>query len=47
MANVDHRPVVLFDGVCAFCNRGIDTVLRLDVNRKLRYAFCLLWVGFV
>lgn len=34
--SVDHRPVVLFDGVCAFCNRGIDAVLRLDVNRKLR-----------
>jgi hypothetical protein len=35
---VDHRPVVLFDGVCAFCNRGIDGLLKLDVNRKLRWV---------
>lgn len=38
-AGADLRPVVLFDGVCAFCNKGIDTVLRLDVNRKLRCVF--------
>lgn len=37
-SGVDHRPVVLFDGVCAFCNRGIDAVLRLDVNRRLRWV---------
>src|SRR6056297_794652 len=37
-AGADLRPVVLFDGVCMFCNRGIDTLLALDVNRKIRVA---------
>jgi predicted DCC family thiol-disulfide oxidoreductase YuxK len=34
----DKRPVVLFDGICAFCNKGIDTLLTLDIYRKLRFA---------
>ena len=37
-AGADLRPVVLFDGVCMFCNRGIDTLLALDINRKIRVA---------
>jgi len=37
-AGADLRPVVLFDGVCMFCNRGIDTLLSLDLNRKIRVA---------
>jgi predicted DCC family thiol-disulfide oxidoreductase YuxK len=37
-ASADLRPVVLFDGVCMFCNRGIDTLLALDINRKIRVA---------
>ena len=37
-AGADLRPVVLFDGVCMFCNQGIDTLLALDINRKIRVA---------
>jgi hypothetical protein len=34
----DKRPVILFDGECIFCNRGVDTILRLDLNRRLRWV---------
>jgi predicted DCC family thiol-disulfide oxidoreductase YuxK len=31
-------PVVLFDGDCALCNGWVDFVLRVDRNRKFRFA---------
>lgn len=36
-SGADQRPVVLFDGICGFCNRGIDTTMALDRNRRLRW----------
>lgn len=32
------RPIVYFDGVCGLCNGFVDHLIRLDRNRKLRYA---------
>jgi len=36
----DTRPVLLFDGVCNFCNAGVNTALDLDTSPQgvLRYA---------
>lgn len=30
--------VLLFDGVCGLCNAGIDFLVRIDRDQKLRYA---------
>ena len=30
--------IVLFDGVCAFCNRAVDWLLRRDPAGRLRFA---------
>ncbi|MDD2793273.1 MAG: DCC1-like thiol-disulfide oxidoreductase family protein [Sediminibacterium sp.] len=35
--NPDH-PIVFFDGVCNFCNRSVQFILRNDPERKFRYA---------
>lgn len=31
-------PVLLYDGVCGFCNRAVRTVLRFDGRGSLRFA---------
>jgi predicted DCC family thiol-disulfide oxidoreductase YuxK len=31
-------PVLLYDGVCGICNRGIQTILRYDRDGSLRFA---------
>lgn len=33
-----HRPVVLFDGVCNFCNRMVRFAIRHDPGARLRFA---------
>jgi predicted DCC family thiol-disulfide oxidoreductase YuxK len=33
----DH-PVILFDGVCNFCNAAINLVLKKDVTKAIRFA---------
>lgn len=32
------QPVMLFDGVCNFCNRGVDFFLRRDPYGRIRFA---------
>lgn len=32
------HPVVLFDGVCNFCNAGVNFIIRLDKKKYLRFA---------
>jgi predicted DCC family thiol-disulfide oxidoreductase YuxK len=32
------QPVILFDGVCNFCNTWVDLLLRIDVNQKFKFA---------
>jgi predicted DCC family thiol-disulfide oxidoreductase YuxK len=31
-------PVLLYDGVCGFCNRAVRSLLRFDRNGSLRFA---------
>lgn len=33
-----EHDVILYDGVCNFCNTWVDVLLRIDVNRKFRFA---------
>lgn len=33
-----EHPVILFDGVCNFCNTWVDLLLRIDVNGRFRFA---------
>lgn len=33
-----YNNVILFDGVCNFCNTWVDLLLRLDVNEKFKFA---------
>jgi predicted DCC family thiol-disulfide oxidoreductase YuxK len=35
--NIDSS-LILYDGVCNFCNTWVDILLRLDTNRKFRFA---------
>ena len=32
------RPVVLYDGVCGLCNRGVQFLLKRDRHDRLRFA---------
>lgn len=32
------RPVVLYDGVCGFCNHAVQFLLRVDSRGELRFA---------
>eukprot|EP00210_Caulerpa_lentillifera_P004696 g4480.t1 len=34
----DKRPVILFDGICNFCNAGVNLVLSLDDRESFRFA---------
>ncbi len=34
----DPHPIVLFDGTCAFCDRTVRLLTRLDRKQLLRYA---------
>ncbi len=40
MSNSSARetPVLLYDGVCGFCNQSVQTVLRYDKRGALRFA---------
>ena len=33
-----QSPVMLYDGLCGFCNRSVQTVLRYDRRGTLRFA---------
>ena len=34
----EHSPVLLYDGVCGFCNGAVQTILRFDRRGTLRFA---------
>jgi hypothetical protein len=39
--STDKRPVVLFDGICNFCNTWVNAALDLDPDgTALRWVFC-------
>lgn len=31
-------PVLLYDGVCGFCNKSVQLILKLDRQRKIKFA---------
>ena len=31
-------PIILYDGICNFCNAWVDILLRVDVNKKFKFA---------
>jgi predicted DCC family thiol-disulfide oxidoreductase YuxK len=33
-----NKPIVLFDGVCKFCNAGVNFILDHDTRRRFRFA---------
>jgi predicted DCC family thiol-disulfide oxidoreductase YuxK len=35
---VEEHPVILFDGVCNFCNGTINFIIKKDTKRIFRYA---------
>jgi predicted DCC family thiol-disulfide oxidoreductase YuxK len=34
----DKRPILLFDGICNFCNGAVNLCIDLDVDEQYRYA---------
>jgi predicted DCC family thiol-disulfide oxidoreductase YuxK len=36
--NASTAPVLLYDGVCGVCNRGVRAILRFDRRNTLRFA---------
>ena len=36
--NAPAPPVILFDGVCKFCNRSVNFILRIDRTGRLKMA---------
>lgn len=30
--------IVIFDGICGFCNKSLDVLMRLDKNKTLKYT---------
>jgi predicted DCC family thiol-disulfide oxidoreductase YuxK len=35
---VDEPPIVLYDGVCGLCNRGVQFLLKRDKRGRLQFA---------
>jgi predicted DCC family thiol-disulfide oxidoreductase YuxK len=33
-----HHQIILFDGVCNFCNKWVNLIIRLDTNKKFKFA---------
>ncbi len=33
-----NNPLLLYDGVCGFCNKGVQTILALDKRGTMRFA---------
>ena len=34
----ETQPVILFDGICNFCNAGINFIIRQDKKKTFRFA---------
>ena len=35
---MNENPVILFDGVCNFCNGAVNFIIRRDKKKRLRFA---------
>jgi predicted DCC family thiol-disulfide oxidoreductase YuxK len=38
MVDKDNSPVMLYDGVCGFCNQTVQTIIKLDKTGKILFA---------
>src|SRR5215470_10829986 len=38
MAAVGSDPILFYDGVCGFCDRAVQFVLRHDTEQRFRFA---------
>ncbi len=38
LENKELHPILLYDGVCGLCNRGVQFVLRWDLEGRFRFA---------
>jgi predicted DCC family thiol-disulfide oxidoreductase YuxK len=38
LPKTDSKPIVLYDGVCGLCNRGVQFLLKRDTHDRLRFA---------
>jgi predicted DCC family thiol-disulfide oxidoreductase YuxK len=38
MSKYTHHPVILFDGLCNFCNAAVNFTLKRDKKKQLRFA---------
>lgn len=36
--NALDSPIILYDGVCNFCNAWVDLLLRVDVHKRFKFA---------
>lgn len=35
---MEQQPIILFDGVCNFCNSAVNFTIRRDKNKVIRFA---------
>ena len=35
---MDSHPIILFDGVCNFCNGAVNSIIKHDKKRQFRFA---------
>jgi len=38
MVDKDNSPVMLYDGICGFCNQTVQTIIKLDKRGKILFA---------
>lgn len=38
MITQEHYQIILFDGVCNFCNKWVNIIIRFDTNKKFKFA---------
>lgn len=38
MSHVNGHPIILYDGVCGLCNRGVQFLLKRDKRARLKFA---------
>ena len=35
---MDNKPILLFDGICNYCNKWVNFIIRHDKKKKFRFA---------
>ena len=35
---MDDQPIILFDGICNFCNRSVNFVIKRDKKKTIRFS---------